>query len=156
AAPAPPAASSPSGRRVVKRYTPSQKAEVLEYAGVHGVTAAAGEFQVSRFSIYAWQKKLEKAAKGQGPSPTSGPAPSEVEAQRDQEILEEWRRHPGLGPSQIRNQLRRKSIKVSVHTVRRVMEDAGYRLPKVERKPHDKRFEAVRPNHLWHLDFARR
>ena len=145
-----------SRRRVVKRYTPSQKAQVLEYAGDHGVTAASKEFGVSRFSIYGWKRKLQKAAQGQGPSPTSGPAPSEVEAKRDQEILDEWQRHPGLGPSQIRNQLRRKSIQVSVHTVRRVMEDAGYRPPKVERKPHDKRFEAVRPNHLWHLDFVHR
>ena len=142
--------------RTVKRYTPSQKAQVLEYAGEHGVTAAAAKFEVSRFSIYGWKKKVQKAAQGQGPSPTSGPAPAEVEAKRDQEILDEWQRHPGLGPSQIRNQLRRKSIKVSVHTVRRVMEDAGYRLPKVERKPHDQRFEAVRPNHMWHLDFVHR
>ena len=37
----------------------------------------------------------------------------------------EWHKHPGLGPSQIRNQLRRAGIKVAVHTVRRVMEDAG-------------------------------
>lgn len=148
-------ASVPS-RRVVKRYTPSQKAEMLEYASEQGVTAAATKFEVSRFSIYTWQKKLERAAQGEGESPTSGPDPSEVEAQRDREILDEWQRHPGLGPSQIRNQLRRKSIKVSVHTVRRVMEDAGYRPPKVKRKPHDKRFEAVRPNHLWHLDFVHR
>lgn len=39
-------------------------------------------------------------------------------------------------------------------TTRRVMESAGYRPPKVERKPHDQRYEAVRPNHLWHLDFV--
>lgn len=150
------APSSSSRRKVAKQYTPSQRAEVLEHAGKHGITAAATKFKVSRFSIYAWQKKLQKATQGQGPSPTSGPAPSEVEAQRDQEILDEWQRHPGLGPSQIRNQLRRKSIKVSVHTVRRVMEDAGYRPPKVKRISHDKRFEAVRPNHLWHLDFVHR
>ena len=36
------------------------------------------------------------------------------------------------------------------------MEDAGYRPPKVKREPHDQRFEAVRPNHLWHLDFVQR
>jgi hypothetical protein len=41
-----------------------------------------------------------------------------------------------------------------VTTARRVMEDAGYRPPKVKREPHDERFEAVRPNHLWHLDYA--
>ena len=63
--------------------------------------------------------------------------PAGIEQRRDKEILDEWRRHPGLGPSQIRNQLRRESIKISVNTVRRVMEEAGYRPPKVERKPHD-------------------
>jgi putative transposase len=36
------------------------------------------------------------------------------------------------------------------------MEDAGYRPPKVKREPHDQRYEAVRPNHLWHLDFVHR
>ena len=157
-----PTASSPqlepsqSSSKVAKRYTPSQRGEVLEYAAKHGVTEASKMHDVSRWTIYEWQKKVKRAAEGKGPSPTSGPAPQEIEALRDKEILDEWHRHPGLGPSQIRNQLRRKSIKVSVHTVRRVMEDAGYRPPKVKRDPHDERFEAVRPNHIWHLDFLHR
>ena len=142
--------------RVAKAYTPSQKAEVLEHASTHGVTAASARFGISRFSIYDWRRKLEKAAKGEGPSPTSGPAPAEVEAKRDREILDEWRKHPGLGPSQIVNQLRRAGVKVAVHTARRVMEDAGYRPPKIKREPHDQRYEAVRPNQLWHLDFVHR
>ncbi|GMV20021.1 MAG: hypothetical protein AMXMBFR56_82450 [Polyangiaceae bacterium] len=142
--------------RVAKSYTPSQKAEVLEHAGAHGVTAAAGQFGISRFSIYDWRRKTAKAAKGEGPSPTSGPAPQEVEAQRDREILAEWRKHPGLGPSQVVNQLRRGGVRVAVHTARRVMEEAGYRPPKVKREPHDQRYEAVRPNQMWHLDFVHR
>lgn len=36
------------------------------------------------------------------------------------------------------------------------MEDAGYRPPKVQREPHNQRYEAVRPNHMWHLDFVKR
>ena len=146
----------PLKKRVAMIYTPSQKAEILEHAASHGITEASKRFTVSRYSIYGWQRKVSDAAEGNGPSPTSGPAPGELEAQRDKEILDEWHRHPGLGPSQIRNQLRRKSIRVSVNTVRRVMEGAGYRPPKVERKAHDQRFEATRPNHLWHLDFVQR
>jgi putative transposase len=156
APPSPPAAKRVLRSRVAKIYTPSQKAEVLEYASTHGVTVASSKFEISRFSIYEWKRKVAKAAKGEGPSPTSGPAPADIEAARDQEILSEWHKHPGLGPSQIRNQLRRGGIKVAVHTVRRVMEDAGYRPPKVKREPHDQRYEAVRPNHLWHLDFVQR
>jgi putative transposase len=141
-------------KRIAKTYTPSQKAAILEYAAANGVTAAAKEFVVSRFSVYEWERQVKRAAAGDGESPTSGPEISEIEAQRDAEILAEWHRHPGLGPSQIRNQLRRKSVKVSVHTTRRVMQEAGYRPPKVTRKPHDERFEAVRPNHMWHLDYV--
>jgi len=151
-----PAESKELRPRAAKRYTPSQRGEILEDAGKLGVTEASKRHDVSRWTIYDWQRKVKRAADGNGPSPTSGPAPQEIEARRDREILGEWHRHPGLGPSQIRNQLRRKSIKVSVHTVRRVMEDAGYRPPKVKRDPHDERFEAVRPNHIWHLDFLHR
>ena len=103
-----------------------------------------------------WRRKVSRAAAGQGDSPTAGPDPRDIEAQRDQEILKEWKKNPGLGPSQIKNQLRRNGIKVAVHTTRRVMEDAGYRPPKVVRKAHDQRFEAVRPNHIWHLDYVQR
>ncbi len=141
APPAPPGAPGSSRKRIARRYTPSEKARALECAAAHGVSAAAEKFGASRFAIYDWQRKLEKANAGKGPSPTSGPAPREIEEQRDREILGEWRKHPGLGPSQIRNQLRRRGIKVSITTARRVMEDAGYRPPKVKREPHDERYE---------------
>ncbi len=152
----PGAAPKASGARVAKSYTPSQKSAVLEHAAAHGVTAAHKKFDVSRFTIYDWQRKVRLAAEGKGDAPTAGPDPGDIVAQRDQEILGEWHRHPGLGPSQIKNQLRRKGIKVSVQTTRRVMEEAGYRPPKVKRQGHDERFEAVRPNQLWHLDYVHR
>ena len=142
--------------QVAKIYTPSQKAEILEHAASEGVTAAHKKYNVSRYTIYDWQRKLRLATEGKGASPVSGPEPRDVEAQRDKEILDEWHRHPGLGPSQIKNQLRRKGVKVAVQTTRRVMEEAGYRPPKVKRQGHDERFEAVRPNHLWHLDYVHR
>jgi len=153
---APPAARLRRRDRTAKKYTPSQIAEALECAAQHGVGAASEKLGMSRFTIYEWRSKAKKAAKGEGPAPTSGEAPEAIEALRDREILAEWKRHPGLGPSQVRNQLRRKNVKVSTRTVRRVMEEAGYRPPKVKRKRHDERFEAVRPNHMWHLDFVHR
>ncbi len=143
-------------KKAARRYTPSEKARILEYASGHNVTAAHRKYDVSRFTIYNWRQKVKRAAEGKGPSPTTGESPAVLEEQRDREILNEWHKQPGLGPSQIRNQLRRKGVKVSVHTVRRVMEEAGYRPPKVKSKPHDERFEAVRPNQLWHLDFLHR
>ena len=76
---------------------------------------------------------------------------------RDSKILKEWMSHPGLGPSQVRNQLRREGLKVSVHTVRCVLEKHGYVTPQVRRQTgHDHFYEALRPNCLWHLDFLHR
>ena len=151
------AADAPAPKRnIVKRYTPSQRAEAVELSHSKGVVEASKVLGISRFSLYQWRKKARVAAAGEGEVITSGESQSDIEAQRDLEILNEYKSHPGLGPSQVRNQLRRKNIKVSVHTVRRVMESAGYRPPKVEQRPHDRRYEAVRPNHLWHLDFVQR
>ena len=153
---APAEAASPERPPSQKRYTPSQKAEILEFASAHSITQAASRFNVSKFSIYTWRRKVQAAARGEGDSPTSGPDPADIEAQRDHEILGTWKNHPGLGPSQIRNQLRRKGVKVGVNTVRRVMEEAGYRPPKVKREEHNQRYEGIRRNQLWHLDFLQR
>ena len=143
-------------KHVAKRYTPSQRAEALAYAAEHGVSAAAQKLGMSRPMVYAWRKQQERARAGLGPSPTEGEAAADIEAQRDREILTEWRRQPGLGPSQIQKQLRRRQVKVSVNTVRDVMIEAGYRPPRMKVREHDERFEAVRPNQLWHLDFVHR
>ena len=150
------ATAKAGARKTARRYTPSEKAQALEYAAAHGMTAASKALGISRFALYQWQKRLQQAAAGLAPSPTSGPGPDELAAQRDREILAMWKKHPGLGPSQIRNQLRRQGVKVSVHTVREVMIADGYRPPKVKRTGHSERYEAVRPNHLWHLDFVHR
>lgn len=139
-----------------RRYSPAEITQVLEYANKHGMATATRDLGPCKETITRWKRRVAAAAQGQGDDPTSGPDPTDIEKQRDQEILSEWRRHPGLGPSQIRNQLRRKGIKTSVNTVRRVMEEAGYRPPKVKSTNHDERYEAIRPNHLWHLDFLHR
>ncbi len=151
-------AVSPSGPRgrLARVYTPSQKAQALELMGQVGLSAASRQLGISRFALQQWRRQLKLAVAGKGESPTSGPEPAQIEAQRDREILQMWHKHPGLGPSQVRNQLRRQGVKVAVNTVRRVMQEAGYRPPKVKRDEHSERYEAVRPNHLWHLDFVHR
>jgi putative transposase len=59
-----------------------------------------------------------------------------------------------LGPSQIRNLLRRKGLKASAGSVRMVMEEHGYVQPKLRRKEHPGRYEAVRLLQLVHMDFV--
>ncbi len=60
-APTPPAAA-PTRGRVARVYTPSQKAEALELAAKDGPTAAHKQLGISRYSIYAWQRKAALAA----------------------------------------------------------------------------------------------
>ncbi|MDI1289400.1 MAG: DDE-type integrase/transposase/recombinase [bacterium] len=150
-------ARKPAGGRVAKVYTPSLRAQILEFAAQESVTAAAIKYGLSRFSIYEWRRRVKLHADGKATdSPVVG-SDDNVAAARDHRILSVWKAHPGLGPSQVRNQLRRQGFKVSVHTVRCVLEENGYVTPKVRRKDvHDQRYEAVRPNHLWHLDFLHR
>jgi putative transposase len=85
------------------------------------------------------------------------PDPQSEEAmplnERHQLILNTWKQHPLLGPSQIKNQLRRLGYKMSVNTVRNVMEEHGYVTPRIKRKEHTGSYEAVRPRQLYHLDF---
>jgi len=144
-------------RRVARVYTPSERARILEYAANEGYTVASKKFGVTRFSIYSWQRRARLHAQGKiADSPVVG-SDENLAAVRDRHILKEWQTHPGLGPSQVRNQLRRQGMKVSLHTVRCVLDENGYVTPKVRREPvHDQRYEAVRPNHLWHLDFLHR
>lgn len=159
AAPAQPLGEATKGARthVARVYTPSQRAAALELTDKVGPCEAARQLGISRYSIREWRRRVRLMALGEAEtSPLVGPDENPA-ARRDARILEVQRAHPGLGPSQVRNQLRRDGLKVSTNTVRRVMEEHGYTPPKVKRtEVHNRTYEAVRPNCLWHLDFLHR
>lgn len=85
--------------------------------------------------------------------PGQGLAPAEEQA-----ILDEKKRHPSMGPAQIRAQLKRhKGWRLAVKAIARVLTDNGYELVHSGSRPEgasDHRFEAPRPNALWQADFA--
>jgi putative transposase len=137
-----------------KRYSPAQKKEILEYAQANDVRSAAERFQVTETTIYEWRGALKRrgsvdTSAGDG----EGIVIEDPKRERDRRILAMWRQHPGYGPSQIRNMLKREGFRVSVGTVRHVMEENGYLAPSLKRKEHVGRYEAVRPRELYHLDF---
>lgn len=71
-----------------------------------------------------------------------------------QRVLDLWKSKPGLGPTQLKNQLKREGIRISVATVRNILEENGYELPKVKEKDERVfRYEAARPRELVHMDF---
>lgn len=155
----PAAASAATGAksRVARTYTPSQRAQAIERVAAVGVKRAARELGISTFSLRDWRRKAQQCAAGERANNPLYGSDADPADERDRRILAVWREHVGLGPTQVRNQLRRANFKVSVHTVRRVLEANGYVAPKASRREsHDRRFEAVRPNQLWHLDFVHR
>ena len=137
-----------------RRYSPAERAQILMDAEELGVSEAAEKHGCSKWSIYDWRNKAKRAA--QQESERGGSDESSEDSARDDRhrlILDLWRQHPGLGPSQIRNLLKRKGFKASVNTVRGIMEEHGYVQPKLRRKEHTGRYEAIRPLQLVHLDF---
>jgi putative transposase len=142
--------------RARRIYTPSERTEILEYEANHGPTATATRYGCTRWSIRDWRRRVRLHAEGKvKTSPVVGAQPPE--GGPDHKVLKIWREHPGLGPSQIRNQLRRSGTKISLHSVRCVMEEHGYTPPKTRRKEaHDQRYEGARPNQMWHADFLHR
>jgi transposase InsO family protein len=149
------------GRRG-RRYGVAEKQEILADASKLGVAAAAVKHTVSRWSVYDWQRRQKGAKSKHGAQAalaarSSRPhrSPNKLAEDRYHLIAETWLTNQALGPRQIRNQLRRThALRVGTSTVRRVLEEHGYVPPKikVERRPA-RRYEAVRPNQQWHLDF---
>ena len=143
-----------------RRFSVAEKKAILEHAAEHGVTAAAEQFATSRWSVYEWlRRSLAKnvadvalEARSSRPKRIAG----KLSEERHHLIAETWLRNQALGPRQVRNVLRRNhALRVGTSTVRRVMEEHGYVPPRitVERRP-SRRYEAVRPNQQWHLDFV--
>ena len=136
-----------------KRYSPALKKEIIGYARDNGVESAAGKYGVTETTIYEWRRAAKRRGNETGGVPPAGIEGQDQKADRDQRILAMWRQHPGYGPSQIRNMLKRDGFRVSVGTVRHVIEENGYLPPKLKRKEHVGRYEAGRPRELYHLDF---
>lgn len=147
-----------------RRYPPKLRAEILEYAEANSVGEASREYSVASGTIYSWRDQARRKA-GHTKLPEANEAgvsqavPFEQKTEmitpedRDQAVLKVWRRNQGLGPSQIKNMLKRAGWKLSVATVRNIMAEHGYVPPKMKAKEHQGRYEATRPRELYHLDF---
>ncbi len=136
-----------------KRYSTGMKKEILESAEANSVESAAKKHGVTETSIYEWRRAAKRRGNETGDLQSAQPKEEDSKAQRDRKILAMWRQHPGYGPSQICNMLKRGGFRVSVGTVRQVIEENGYLAPTLKRKERVGRYEAGRPRELYHLDF---
>jgi len=169
-----------------RRFSHEVKKQALALIAAGQMTRAeiAAKFGTTPESLRNWvlaaKADAAQAAGGNGnrppdSPPATPPASPEEEPRRSttaphdpgeglgayevQAILDLKRKHPVMGPAQIRAQLKRfKGWRISVKAIARTLRKNGYELehlgsrPKCEREPI--RFEAPHRNALWQLDFT--
>ena len=137
-----------------KCFSASKKREILSFAKQHTVKAAVKEFSVSAVTIYNWRKQVET----HGPSALddgrkNNPGAKVIPDWKRKKVLAVKESDPGYGPGQIRNQLRRSGVTISVESIRNILKDAGYELQQRHApKKEYIRFEASRPLELTQID----
>lgn len=138
-----------------KRYSPAMREKILAHAESVSLDGAAEKYGVSTTSILRWNREDERRGPATPPTPAVQVDVLDPQADRRAKILAVWKEHPGYGPSQVRNTIRRNhGLKASVTTVREVMEEAGYVAPRRKKREQRGRYEAGRPRELYHLDFC--
>jgi putative transposase len=162
-----------------RRYSLAEHARALSLIS-SGMTreAAAKAIGCTTESLRRWsndaKQKCVVAAPGNGaatgkdvvpatPAPTLSSAPRDPGAglgeHEVQAILDYKKKHPSMGPAQIRAQLKRfLGWRVSVKAIARVLRQAGYAPVHRKGRPvgdeHPRRFEAPHRSALWQLDFT--
>lgn len=139
-----------------KQFDQRQRLVILKKAVEVGFKEAAKIAGVHYTTVYEWQRELEVLGeegflKYQAPRPGRGI--KEITEEQEKAILEVWKANRGYGPGQVRSQLRREGVTISIRTVRRVMEANGYQGHQKKRgKEACQRFEASRPLELAQMD----
>lgn len=141
-----------------RRYTDKEIEFILSAAEQYGVVATSSLSGVRNWTIYQWQKR--RALKPAEPVATDLKSETPKADHHSgyhkhwERALELWRTKPGLGPAQIASQMLREGKRISVITVRGILEENGYTPPMVRAKPERVvRYEAARPRELVHMDF---
>ena len=139
-----------------RQKSKEERLTFLKEADEVGIEEACEKYGIPRSTYYYWKKKLE----GGGEEALSGTSGGENRGRRE---IEEWKRkevlaekeeNPGYGPSQIRNQLRRRGMTISSVTIRQILKEAGYELKRGKEKKEWQRFEAGRPLELVQIDIS--
>ena len=139
-----------------RHFSQEQKMAILNSAAEIGVRQAAELAGVHYTSVYDWRRQLDSLGK-QGfidykPS-YPGRGIKQISPEQEKAILATWKDNPGFGPGQVRNQLRRQAITISIRTVRSIMQANGYKVAKRKSDKEDhQRFEARRPLELAQMD----
>lgn len=128
-------------------YSQLERSHLAELVNIYGPKQVHEYFGVSFDTLARFKRHHDRDT-----APSRGRLPSKYEI-----VVTLMTKHPGMGPMQIRDYLRRhKGLQYGVNSIRKVMEQHGWVAPytKKSRLNDDlRRYEAVRKNYMWHLDF---
>ncbi len=133
-----------------------EKLAVLRSAKEVGMKEAAQLAGVHYTTVYEWRRRLDALGEAGFLAckvRSVGRGIKRITEEQEKAVLETWKRYPGFGPGQVRNQLRRQGVTISTRTVRGIMEANGYEgKRKRAEKKECRRFEATRPLELAQID----
>jgi putative transposase len=139
-----------------ERFNQEQKLSVLKSASKLGIKEAARVAEVHYTTVYEWKHQLEALGEGGFLAykvSYPGRGVKEISAAQENAVRSTWERYPGFGPGQVRNQLRRQGMTISIGTVRKIMKAEGYEDRRKKREDREwSRFEANRPLELAQMD----
>lgn len=139
-----------------KSFSQLEKLAVLQSIVKVGIKEAARLSGVHFTTVYDW-KNLHERLGEQGfleykPS-YNGRGIKEITEEQERYVADCWKMNPGYGPGQVRGQLRRQGITISIKTIRKIMKASGYKAASKKGKAATvKRFEASRPLELAQMD----
>jgi len=139
-----------------KQFSQEQKLAIVKNAATIGFKEAAEIAGVHYTTVYDWRQKLDSLGEevfvAYQPS-YPGRGIKEISPEKESAVLDCRKRNPGFGPGQVRGQLRRQGITVSIRSVRKIMKANGYvATGKKKDKEKPQRFEARRPLELAQMD----
>lgn len=137
-----------------QKHSQEKKVEILQEAEESGFLETADKYEMHFTTLYDWRRKLDKAGKEGLPNKSGGHNQGKrcIEEWKIKEVLKEKKENPGYGPSQLRNQLRRRGITISILSIEQILKDKGCSGKKKSEPKKITRFEAAHPLELVQID----
>ena len=131
--------------KATRRYSASEKELILKLIDAFGSKAVNDDLKVSFDTIARLKRERERGL------------PRIETAAKYAPVIDTMKKYPGMGPMQIRDYVHRHvGISMGVNSVRKVMEDNGWVSSysrRIRVSEEVRRYESIRRNHLWHVDF---
>ena len=103
-----------------KQFTQKQKLSIVKSASEIGIKQASEVADVHYTTVYDWRRKFdslgEDAFLAYQPS-YPGRGIKDISPVKESAVFDCWKRYPGFGPGQVRGQLRRHGITVSIRSI---------------------------------------